>query len=176
MNIVYEITPELRVKLKEPFGVLIEGTSSKTIADIREMVENSKPSKIISVGDVVSINLHQNGLHPQISIIDNLSKRNQVVKPTENHGEQTFNVNNPQGTITDEAIIAIREALNKNVHTHIVVKGEEDLLTLVAVLYAPADAFVIYGQPHCGVVVVKASNEKKAQVEKLLNEMKASKS
>jgi len=176
MKIVYEITPELRVRLKEPFGNLIEGTPSKAIAALREWVEEYRPTKIISVGDVVSINLHQNGIHPQISIIDKLSKRNQAIKPTEDHGEQTVNVNNPQGTITDEAILAVKEALERNVHTHIVVKGEEDLLTLIAVLYAPENAFVIYGQPHCGIVLVRATSGKKAQAEKLLKEMKASKS
>ncbi len=46
--------------------------------------------------------------------------------------EKTVHVNNPQGTITEEAISAIKEALEKNEHTHIVVDGEEDLLTLIA--------------------------------------------
>ena len=85
-------------------------------------------------------------------------------------------MNNPQGTITEEAILAIKEALEKNEHTHIVVEGEEDLLTLIAVLYAPENAFVVYGQPHSGIVVVKVTSEKKAQVQKFLNAMKPSKS
>ena len=59
-------------------------------------------------------------------------------------------MNNPQGTITKEAVAAIKEAIDKNEHTHIVVDGEEDLLTLIAVLYAPENSFVVYGQPHTG--------------------------
>ena len=90
--------------------------------------------------------------------------------------EKTVYVANPQGTITDEAISAIKAALETNEHTHIVVEGEEDLLTLIAVLYAPENSFIVYGQPHLGIVVVKASQEKKAQVKKFLNEMKTSKS
>ena len=50
-------------------------------------------------------------------------------------------VANPQGTITEEAIAAIKAALETNEHTHIVVEGEEDLLTLIAVLYAPENSF-----------------------------------
>ena len=61
-------------------------------------------------------------------------------------------------------------------HTHIVVEGEEDLLTLIAVLYAPENSFVIYGQPHSGVVVVKVTGQKKRQVQEFLNAMKVSKS
>ncbi len=66
--------------------------------------------------------------------------------------------------------------MEKNEHTHIVVEGEEDLLVLIAVLYAPENSFVVYGQPYSGIVVVKVSAEKKAQAAAFLNEMKASKS
>jgi uncharacterized protein (UPF0218 family) len=51
------------------------------------------------------------------------------------------------------------------------VEGEEDLLTIVAVLYAPDGSFVVYGQPNEGIVVVKATPEKKDEANKLLNEM-----
>ena len=96
--------------------------------------------------------------------------------PQEEEVEKTVYVENPQGTITKEAIIAIEDALESDEHTHIVVRGEEDLLTLIAVLYAPETAFVVYGQPHLGIVVVKATSEKKAQVKEYLKAMKSSKS
>jgi uncharacterized protein (UPF0218 family) len=70
----------------------------------------------------------------------------------------------------------VKEALESNLHTHIIVEGEEDLLVVVAVLHAPLGGFVVYGQPYLGVVVVEVSAEKKAQVRGFLNEMKASKS
>ena len=85
---------------------------------------------------MVSHNLHEYNIHPQITIIDNKFLRTQTL-PEMDPVEKTVNVNNPQGTITEEAILAIKEAIEKNQHTHIVVKGEEDLLTLIAVLYAP---------------------------------------
>ena len=70
----------------------------------------------------------------------------------------------------------VKEALEGNEHTHIVVKGEEDLLTLIAVLYAPENAFVVYGQPYSGIVVIKVTFEKKALVQEFLKAMKSSKS
>ena len=86
--------------------------------------------------------------------------------------KKTVHVNNPRGTITEEAIFAIKEALEKNEHTHIVVDGEEDLLTLIAVLCAPENAIVVYGQPYSGIVVVKVTPEKKAQAKEFLKAMK----
>ena len=96
--------------------------------------------------------------------------------PKEDLVEKTVYVDNPQGTITYQAIMAIKEALERDEHTDIVVRGEEDLLTLIAVLYAPENALVVYGQPYCGIVVVKVNSERKAQAQKFLNAMKSSKS
>jgi uncharacterized protein (UPF0218 family) len=175
MTAVYLLTPELSKKLKEPFGNLIQGTPEETMGNLKEMVEKEKPPKIISVGDVVSQNLHKHNIHPQLTIIDNISLRTQKI-PLELTVEKTVCVDNPQGTITQESIFAIKEALESNQHTHIVVKGEEDLLTLIAVLYAPENAFVVYGQPYSGIVVVRVSSERKARTLEFLNSMKTSKS
>ena len=175
MTIAYTITPELRTKFKEPFGILIQGTFKQTMAKMKELVNKEKPPKIISVGDVVSKNLHEYDIHPQITIIDNKFLRIKTMSEKASV-EKTVHVSNPQGTISQEAIAVIKEALEKNEHTHIVVDGEEDLLTLIAVLYAPENALVIYGQPYSGIVVVKVTDEKKAQAENFLKAMKPSKS
>jgi uncharacterized protein (UPF0218 family) len=175
MTVAYVLTPELSKKLKEPFGNLIQGTPEETMDNLKIMVEKEKPPKIISVGDIVSQNLHKHNIHPQLTIIDNISLRTQKI-PEENTIQKTVRVDNPQGTITRESIFAIKEALESNEHTHIVVNGEEDLLTLIAVLYGPEKAFVVYGQPYAGIVVVKVSSERKARVLEFLNAMKASKS
>ena len=175
MIIAYTVTPEVRTKLKEPFGSLIIGTPQETMGKMKEVVEKEKPSKIISVGDVVSRSLHKYNLHPELTIMDNVSLRNQAM-PQEDAVEKTVCVDNPKGTITQEAIFAVKEALESDEHTHIVVRGEEDLLTLIAVLYAPENAFVVYGQPYSGIVVVKVSTEKKARVKEFLKAMKVSKS
>jgi GTP-dependent dephospho-CoA kinase len=176
MKAAYTLTDKLRIKLKEPFGSLIEGPVDQTMAKLAELIAQEKPPMIISVGDVVSKNLHLKGIHPQLTVIDKISLRSQPTLPVEAHGEETVKVKNPQGTITDEAIEAVKQAIDSKKHTHIVVDGEEDLLTLIAVLYAPANSFVVYGQPHCGIVVVKATSQKKAEVKGFLNEMKPTKS
>ena len=78
MTVVYTLTPEMRVKFKEPFGTLIKGSFNETMDKMKQLVEKEKPHRIISVGDVVSLNLHEYGLNPQLSIIDNKSLRTQI--------------------------------------------------------------------------------------------------
>jgi GTP-dependent dephospho-CoA kinase len=175
MKVAYILTPRLRVFLKEPFGTLIKGSPEVTMAKFRDAVQKEKPPMVISVGDIVSQNLHECGLNPQLTVIDYISLRDQAM-PKQAAVEKTVYVQNPQGTITEEAIETIEKALQSRAHTHVVVDGEEDLLTLVAVLFAPENSFIVYGQPHCGIVVVKASQSKKAEVKEFLKEMKASKS
>jgi uncharacterized protein (UPF0218 family) len=175
MTIAYVLTPELSLKLKEPFGNLIIGTPEETMDTLKEIIEIEKPSRIISVGDIVSKNLHKHNINPQLTIIDNISLRTQKI-PLEIAVQKTVFVDNPQGTITKESISAVKESLESNEHTHIVVRGEEDLLTLITVLYAPENAFVVYGQPHSGIVVVKVSSERRTRAKEFLNAMKASKS
>lgn len=175
MKVGYTLTPRLRIFLKEPFGTLVEGAPQETMSKLRGMIEEEKPPRVVSVGDVVSQNLHECGIHPQLTVIDYKSLRDKAM-PKQAPVEKTVYAANPQGTITEEAISAIKDALEANAHTHVVVEGEEDLLTLIAVLYAPQNSFIVYGQPYCGIVVVKASAEKKAQVKAFLNEMKPSKS
>jgi len=171
MTIAYTITPKMRTEFKEPFGTLIQGTFDETMGKMKDILAKEKPPKIISVGDVVSRNLHEHNIHPQLTVIDNKVLRKKTL-PEKIPVEKTVHVKNPQGTITQEAISAIKEALEKNEHTHIVVDGEEDLLTLIAVLYAPENALVIYGQPYSGIVVVKVTSEKKAQTAEFLKAMK----
>jgi uncharacterized protein (UPF0218 family) len=171
MAIAYSITPELRAKLKEPFGMLIQGTFSETMSKLKIIVEREKPSMVISVGDTVSRNLHAHKVNPQLVITDNKCMRKRI-QPRFFPAKSVVHVKNSRGTITEEAIIVIQRALESGKQVHIIVDGEEDLLTLVAVLYAPEKSLVVYGQPYEGIVVVKVTPEKKAKVMEILEAMK----
>ncbi len=169
MAVAYSVTAELRVRLKEPFGMLIRGSFAETMGKLDSIVKREKPPMIVSVGDTVSQNLHEHQLNPQLSITDNKRMRKRI-KPRI-FTAKPFHVKNPQGTITEEAIMTIREALKSSEHVQIIVDGEEDLLTLIAVLYAPENSLVVYGQPREGIVVVKVTPEKKAEVAEILKAM-----
>jgi hypothetical protein len=174
MVVVYAVTPEMREKFKEPFGLLLRGTFSETTKQLTSVVNREMPSKVIAVGDIVSKNLHEHGIDVHLSITDDKSLRRRI-QPVVLEAKKVLHVKNPRGTITEEAITAVREALRSKEHTHILVDGEEDLLTLIAVLYAPEDAVVVYGQPYEGVVVVKVTAAKRSEAEKLLEAMSCSK-
>jgi uncharacterized protein (UPF0218 family) len=170
MPIRYALTPELRIRLKQPLGTLIRGSFTETTKRFSDMVNEEHPSSIIAVGDTVSKNLAKNHILAKLSIIDNKCMRRNV-QSTPLATEKTLHVKNPQATITQEAIAAVQEALQSSQHTKIVVEGEEDLLTLVAIMNAPQDSFVLYGQPHEGIVVVKVTQAKKTEISELLRAM-----
>ena len=170
MATAYSLTPELRKKLKKPIGTLIRGSFAQTMKILKNMTEKEKPVFMISVGDTVSKNLAKNHMFPQLSIVDNRVMR-RTVQPIPLTAEKVIHVKNPPGTITEEALSAIQEALKSNCRVKVVADGEEDLVVLIAVVYSPENAFVIYGQPYEGVVVVKVTPEKKAEVAGILKVM-----
>ena len=53
----------------------------------------------------------------------------------------------------------------------VLIEGEEDLLTIPAVMEAPLGAVVFYGQPLEGVVAVRVDEESKAGARAILKGM-----
>jgi hypothetical protein len=170
MAVEHYLTPEMRRALKQPLGILIRGSFVDTMNRLKKMAEQENPTSIISVGDTVSKNLAKNGFSPKLYIIDNKCMRKST-KPFKLPADRTVYITNPRGTITDEAEQAIEAALKESEHVKIIVKGEEDLLTLVAIAHASEESYVIYGQPHEGIVVVKVTPEKKTEITSILKSM-----
>jgi hypothetical protein len=92
-------------------------------------------------------------------------------RPFASTAQETLHVQNPKATITDEAITAVRNSFGNGNRIQIVVDGEEDLLALVAVLYAPENSLVVYGQPYEGIVVIKVTQAKRTEISEILNTM-----
>ncbi len=163
----------MRKELKKPQGVLIEGSSEKALERLKEFIEKEQPSCIISVGDVVSRNMIEYGISPYVFIVDNKVMR-QPIKPLEVDSDQVLYASNPPGTITDEAQTAIKKALEEKGRTKVVIDGEEDLLAVSTVLFAPKNALVVYGQPEVGIVVVKVTEETRENMRFIVNAMEES--
>jgi uncharacterized protein (UPF0218 family) len=170
----YVVTHKVLTKFKEPFGLLIEGAFSETMEKLDALVKKENPIMTISVGDTVSRNLHKHNIIPKISITDNQSMR-QKIEPQTFPNKTIIKTKNPRGTITQEAITAIKTAFKSEEQIEILVDGEEDLLTLIVILYAPENSFIVYGQPNKGVVVVKVTPEKKNEAKKIWKMIKLSK-
>jgi uncharacterized protein (UPF0218 family) len=65
---------------------------------------------------------------------------------------ECIRVKNPAGSITDELVRALSDAVLHPPVT-IFVEGEEDLAVIPLVIAAPEGTVVLYGQPHEGVVL-----------------------
>jgi len=164
------LTPQLRQELKSPLGTLLRGSPEETMQRLKRLIKVKKPSPIISVGDVVSQNMTNSGIPVQIAIVDNKVMRERI-KPAQVKAELTLKVKNPPGILTPEAWATIQKALKQKKFTKVLVDGEEDLLTLIAVLEAPENTIVVYGQPNEGVVAVKVTEKTKERVRQVINAM-----
>ena len=164
------LTPELRVQLKSPLGELIRGSAAETMKKLKKIIEQQQPPRIISVGDVVSKNMIHHNLSPQILIVDNTVMRDPI-PPVDLKVHHTLHLKNLPGTLTDDAWSVIDLAMKHDQPTRILVDGEEDLLTLVAVLCAPNRSLVVYGQPHEGIVVVNVNRQNKERIKRIITQM-----
>jgi uncharacterized protein (UPF0218 family) len=132
-------------------------------------VQKTKPSKVTTVGDVVSRETLAAGIPVNLRIVDQMTLR-KPINQIEIKAERTYRVRNPAGVITKEAWDTIKQAvLDKE--AVIYVEGEEDLLAIPAILESPDKAIVVYGQPSQGVVVVTTSPDLKMEVRKMVNRM-----
>lgn len=174
MSTAYALPFKLRKRLKKPLGELIKGSFEETVSRFKQIVEREKSPGIVSVGDAVSKNLAENGIYPNLLIVDNRIMRKNIT-PVALNADVEKQVKNPPGTITFEALNAVQKALKANHRTKIIVDGEEDLLALCAILYAPENFFVVYGQPREGIVVVKVTKQKKEEVAGILRAMEVAK-
>lgn len=167
---MYILTPELRDELKSPLGLLIKGSVDDVIRELRELIESVKPVKIISVGDVISRSMLERGLPLNVFIVDNRSMR-KPTEPIKFRVDRIMRLTNPAGTIMDDAWRIIGEAAKLDGLVEVLVDGEEDLLTIVAVLVAPEKSMVVYGQPNEGVVVINVDKEAKIRMHGILERM-----
>ena len=158
----------LRDFLRKPLGQIIEGEdqfASFTAQKTSQIIKHQKPFMIISVGDIVSNSLQKAKVKLDIIIIDYRSRRKDLsYKPKTNINY----ILNPPGTIQKEAVNNIKTALDcmlKNKTSQkIVIKGEEDLLALPAIMFAPLESIVVYGQKDFGIVIVKVTEHMKLKV------------
>lgn len=155
---MYVLNENTRDILKKPFGKVYKELPS---------IEG----KVVSIGDVTTKNLLSKNIIPDLSIFDLKTKRNINVDITHNF-KKVFEVNNPPGCITDEAIEKIKYLSTINdKDIALIVKGEEDLLAIPLIKYFPENTTVLYGQPDEGVVILKITKKLKHEIDEILKMM-----
>ncbi|WP_306054008.1 GTP-dependent dephospho-CoA kinase family protein [Natronococcus wangiae] len=152
---------ELRHELKEPMG-LLETDAERLL----EAVEGP----LIAVGDVVTYHFLQAGRLPDVALVDERTERQTVDEEIRETVAKRVNVEatNPPAELTADVVRTLRDALERDEPTTILVDGEEDLVALPAIVVAPDGASVVYGQPGEGMVHVVVGDEVRAEVRALL--------
>jgi len=146
----------IRDKLKKPLGVLLKDSDVT-----RENILKNMPtgSFVISVGDATTEKLIKYGIVPSLQIVDGLEKRVKRDLPSGN------------AEITIESIKTIKKAFQSPKPVRIAVTGEEDLLVLPVVVYAPENSIVLYGQPNEGLVIVSINAEIRNKSQSIMDSM-----
>ncbi len=159
-----KLLPEkLRLTLSKPLGPVLSEQEVVSLVSRRKGI-------VISVGDTCSYMLLKDGTHPDIIIYDLKNQRLpvsiEVKKTLEKHCIKPLKVKNPAGAITDELVEGVKKVLCKGKGS-IFVEGEEDLTSLLILMFAPTGAILLYGQPKEGVVTIKV-DEKISEIAKRL--------
>jgi GTP-dependent dephospho-CoA kinase len=162
------LTPSLRRKLKKPLGRLFPAV------DVRgeEFLALAAGSPfVVAVGDRVTETLQETtGRSPDVFVVDGMERRSAREVPRIAHAS-TLKAKNPAGRITKAAMGAMKRAFAGEKPAMVLIDGEEDLLTIPAVIDAPLGAVVFYGQPLEGVVAVKVDARSKASARDILDRM-----
>lgn len=145
---------------------------SVLVSSITEL-KRYKYKIMVSVGDHVSaLLLKELGASPKLVIIDCKIMRDQPSSLCQDkllHSRYSLiRVRNPRSQVTREALEAIHTAIHGGDKVALIVDGEEDLLALPSILFAPNGSIVAYGHPHTATLLVKATNELKQLIYTIL--------
>jgi len=161
------VLPEgMRAELARPLGPVYRGGA------FVDAVRNAHP--LVAVGDVVTAELVRAGRTPDVAVVDFRTKRAENPESQRlfaTSRERVVKLSNPPGRIAVAAWDAIREAFKPGGRVRVQVRGEEDLLALVAIALAPDGAVVAYGQPDEGAVVVRVDAAARGLVKSVLARM-----
>ena len=132
-----------------------------------------KWTMIVAVGDIIVDSLLKEGIDPDVKIIDFRSRRRTLPKRTDLiRTDPIRSVPNQQGTINLKTAEIIKEKINLALYrkkkSWIVIEGEEDLLALPAILFAPFNSLVLYGHWQLGIIAVEVDEKMKEKVRKII--------
>lgn len=140
---------------KVPFGQLF--------SEFCDLLPQIAGREVYTVGDIVTRNALECGVFPAIAVVDGHTMR-EPCETTPDVFQRIIRAKNPPGTLTDELICALEDAV-ASPPALLVVEGEEDLAVIPLILTAPLGGVVLYGQPGEGVVlsvIDEAAREKAA--------------
>lgn len=164
-DIVLTLPDELRAAFKDPMGPVYTDP---------ERLHGELGTPVVAVGDVVTRHLTDAGARPHLAVVDWVTERETLPaaeRPEIEGYDIRVDVTNPAAVLTGDLLTALREGVERDGTTVIVVDGEEDLVTLPALVAAPTGASVVYGQPGEGMVHVPVDDASSERARDLLAQM-----
>jgi len=186
----------LRSSLQKPLGVLLKGHIDEPnflAGRIKRLIKKAKPVFAVVVGDVVTKVFNDEKIPFDLSLVDLKINRKKVYSNLYDLGFNiplggksslsTYVTLSRPGYLSRPLFKTVKKAfsdLKKTSQKGVVyIKGEEDLSALPAILYAPLNTLVFYGQPHKvspdgqgGVTVIRVEEEVKAKILELLRQFR----
>lgn len=180
---VRRLPNNLRETLGRPIGTLIK--DSQPIGDaVLSFLNNyleydrispkeiRKKRLVVGVGDAVVKQMVDHGYQPDVAIVDLHIQRQRVHTHFKQLGfkpKYEYKATNQAGTLSFAAITVVEKIIRQSLFPAVVeIDGEDDLLTLAALFVAPLGAFIVYGQPNEGLVVVEVNEQIKKNVRQWL--------
>jgi len=167
----------MRTELSKPLGLLLTEEPTKQLL---KKIEEEKPPLVVMIGDYCTQDVIDHEYIPDFAIIDGKNLRKpfpEVIIPN----AKIIKAKNPPAVISKESWVQIskiisdilaNKASKSNLPIILSISGEEDLLVLPVVLEAPEGAFIIYGQPHEGIVLINVTANVKFKFRELIERMK----
>ena len=167
------LSEAFKEKLRKPMGKIYKSVGAIFTLSAGRQESPKKPVMVITVGDIIAMELEKKGLVPDVKIIDYKTRRVSL-KGTVPFKKGQSLINQP-GTINPQAAKAIKSAINKYLiegkKQTIIINGEEDLLALPAILFAPLNSLVLHGHWQYGIIVVSITETIKTKALNLLKKI-----
>ena len=135
-----------------------------TLCSMNEILNVAGRTRIISVGDVTTANLHAAGLKPFLEVVDLKTKRGREGEFSSVMG--SHHVKNPAGTLSHDLFMLVADLINKG--GRIEVDGEEDLAVIPIIYYSDLNTLVVYGIPDTGMACIAVDAEIKSKINELV--------
>jgi uncharacterized protein (UPF0218 family) len=172
----YALPESLKESLRQPFGVLIPDSQVNKEAVSSKLIGRNRI--VVTVGDRTTERMRQMHIYSNLEIVDGIERRQSRANTVDYSGdtEHHFVVKNPAGSLTDEALEAVKQSLklitaDPKKMVRIDVEGEEDLLVIAILALYPEQTIVLYGQPDQGLVIVGAMGDARDLARKTLAQM-----
>jgi len=157
-----KISEKSRLMLKKPLGKLFKS--------VRELKLSKAKHRIISIGDMITLELLDAGIRPHLAVFDFKCMRKRLGKKSMSILRKAFphpeKYRNPAGTVSDQLISDASFLIKKGGALQII--GEEDLTALAFIRKAGKRDIILYGQPDKGMVLVKANKKILKKIDRFL--------